>query len=146
MIIAVPLRQDHLDQLYNTVQPSQKDFVEMMARTPGFIDEMKSAGPCRAIVDGDKVLCCAGLMVFPRTGRCVIWCAYAADLSRKFIGVFRVGIACLQAQEWRRVEAQIDPTFKAARRLARMAGFEYEGTMRKFFSDGTDREMWARTR
>lgn len=140
------LEQHHLDELRVTVQPMQADFARTISNDPSFLEAMRICGPTRAFLNGAQVLGCAGLVVFPNTGRANLWCAYAADAGRDFLWIFKRGLRELLEQNWRRVEAYIDPSFSQAKRLAQLGGFEYEGMMRGFYSDGSDRELWARVR
>lgn len=147
MMTIEKLKPEHLTELAVTVQPMQYDFGDMLLeRGHGFYRDVVQGGPCIAFLDGARVLGVAGLVGFPGTGRSTLWCAYAENIAYKFACMFKLGLSLLLSEDWRRVEAYIDPRFVASKRFARLAGFEYEGIMRKFWTDGTDRELWARVR
>lgn len=137
------LNDSHVDELAERMQKNQSDVARAMRDTPNYAAMMRAAGPCGAFLINGNVVAAAGLIDYEGTNRAVVWCAYAEDVKVPFIALHKYMIRKLNYFPRRRLEAYVDPAFKAAKRLVKAAGFEYEGLMKSFDAHGEDRELWA---
>lgn len=137
-----PLKQSHLADLLPRVQPRQAGQRAAMAEA-NHANLMTAAGPAAAFLVDGTVVSIAGLIDIPTTGRCIVWCVYAGDVLVPFVQLHKRMMAAMRMFPRRRYEAYIDPNWPAAKRLVKVEGFKYEGTMEAFECDGSDRELWA---
>lgn len=134
----------HIIELGPKIQPEQQEFAAMLNAHPEFIATAKKCGPAIAFLNHEGTVGASGLVDYPGTGRAMLWCVYASNLKRDFVSIYKQGMRLLTERfPRRRVEIAIDPAFTQAKRLAKLAGFKYEGLMESFTSDGKDHEMWA---
>lgn len=138
-----PLGKHHIDAISSRLMDRHALVAAAMKANDGFSKMLSDAGPAYAYLFEGVVMAVIGFIDFGPSKRCCIWCTFTADSGRHFAGLVRCIIRTMKSIPRRRYEAYIDPTFDAARRLVKMAGFKYEGLMRAFESDGTDRELWA---
>lgn len=67
----------------------------------------------------------------------------SAGCGRNLRGIIRAMKRCYDIYHVRRVEMLVRTDFKEAHRMARMLGYQREGTLRAF-ANGTDYDMYAR--
>lgn len=140
-----PLTQAHINELLPKIQGPQHEFASMFQANPNFVRDISSVGPMVAFSNEQGVIGAAGLIDFPGTGRAMLWTVFAANIVRDFAALYKQGVCILQEiHPRRRVEITIDPEFAEAKRLAKIAGFKYEGTMEAYDSTGKDYELWAK--
>jgi hypothetical protein len=93
-------------------------------------------------IDGDEVLCCAGLMqTWP--GRSVGWALISRNAGKHFIEIHRNVAAAIRMCPDRRIEIAVDSEFPQGKRWAKMLGLTYEGTMKAYGTDGRDHDLYA---
>lgn len=104
---------------------------------------IRTQQPIAAVVRG-QVVAFAGLtQVWP--GRALAWLFLSADFPRgAWTAATRAALRALDEVGIRRVEADIADGFAPAGRWAQMLGFQHEGRMRAYWSDGSDYHRWAR--
>lgn len=97
--------------------------------------------------DGERVLAIVRPF-FENGGRVWLAALIGADCRDKAVAMFREMKAVIDGffinGEAQRVEMTTQAGFTQANRLARMLGFECEGTMKKYFN-GIDFNLWGRT-
>lgn len=94
-----------------------------------------------ATVNGE-VIACIGLIEF-WPGRRFVWAYLAAQTGPHLVALTWRARRWLRYHGAGRIEAAIDPTFRAAVRWACRLGFEREGTMREYVP-GKDYDLYAR--
>jgi hypothetical protein len=78
-------------------------------------------------------------------GRAAAWCFLRADIPMAaWVPLTRAVRDCLAAAGQRRIEADIRSGFIAGGRWAALLGFEPEGCMRAYWTDGADYLRFAR--
>jgi hypothetical protein len=140
------LEQRHLDALIPRLQRRQRDVIPALRDVSAFGSVMRQAGPCAAFTANGDVIACAGLIDFPGTGRAVLWILFSDGITCLFAALIQKMRALMNFHPRRRYEAYIDPSWPQARRLAKIGGFDCEGLMKSFETDGSDRELWALVR
>lgn len=141
----VPFEEKHLAMIAPTLQPRQHGMLSFFS-LPGYADSLLDHGEAYTmLVDGD-VIACAGVQE-AWTGRGVAWALLSTKAGAHMRALTRVVAHYLNhLAVLRRIEAYVDPEFKAAIRWAKLLGFEMEGRMRAFGFDGSDNLMFARVK
>lgn len=83
--------------------------------------------------------------VFELGGRCTLVSYISQDCGHKAVSMFKTIKPLIDtiANECLRLECVTQADFEPANRLAKMLGFSFEGTMKKYY-DGIDFNMWGR--
>jgi len=141
MLRVVPYEAEHLDRL---------DLQEAQAYLQGCIaPELRKALECPYSytgLDGDRVVCCAGLIPFWE-GRAMAWAYLAQDVApRNFVVLNKMVKRFLDACPFERVEAYVDENFENGHRWVKALGFELEAPKMRKFRDGGTCAMYARVR
>lgn len=137
----VPFRAEHLARL--SLQSAQLSMSKELTN-PDYAKMLESMYSY-SLIDGDDVLCCAGLLqMWP--GRSVGWAMVSHKAGRKFMEIHRNVAAAIRMCPDRRVEIAVDSEFPEGKRWAKMLGLEYEGTMRGYGIDGRDHDLYARVK
>lgn len=110
--------------------------------TPEYLAWLCTGDAYTVLVDG-KPIVSAGVAPFG-DGRGLAWALFAQCSGPHFVRLVRYIRRYLADTPFRRVEATVDTRFTAAVRLAKLVGFEIEGTMRQYGRDGGDHHMMAR--
>jgi hypothetical protein len=107
------------------------------------------AGPKVTAFDGDKVILCGGIALMqPATlehaavGQC--WAVLAERASRHMQWLHYATKRFITMDKWRRLEASVEKDFRAGCRWVELLGFEYEGEMRGYGSNGETHLRYAR--
>lgn len=137
------LEQWHLEDLLPRLQEGQQAFKVTLENVKTFGSLMRAAGPAAAFLIDGKVQAVAGLIDFHGTGRAVIWILFAEGNRRTFAALLQKMRRLMTFYPRRRYEAHVNPDWPQAKRLAKLGGFQFEGLMRGFEPDGSDRELWA---
>ena len=96
-------------------------------------------------IEGDRVLCCAGLVMLGFEHRYEAWAIVAADARDRFIAIHHLVRTFLKGCPVRRIEATIECEYTAAHRWASSLGFVEEAKcMRGYRFDGQDCALYAR--
>ena len=99
------------------------------------------------VMDGDEVLCCAGL-VAQWENRGLVW-AYISETigPGRFTVMHRHMMRLLDSMPFDRIEASVDVDFEKGHRWVRALGFTLEAPlMRRYRPDGGDSALYARVR
>lgn len=91
------------------------------------------------------ILGCGGIVRFWGSAG-EAWTLLSRHAAANMLTVTKVVKRILADAPFDRVQMTTDVGFEEAERWARMLGFEYEGTMRKYGHDGRDMKLWARVR
>ncbi len=109
--------------------------VEALAQSDGF-----------AAVDGDKVLCVAGVLVLWE-GRGLGWSVLGRSWRRHARAITGAVKAFLDTSPIRRIEVGVRCDHEAGHRWARRLGFKLEcGRMKAWGADGLDYALYARVK
>lgn len=138
----VPFQPAHLDALM--LQPAQEMARPLLADAD-YRKTLTVPGMAFSAIDGETVLCCAGLLPYWE-GRAEAWALMGADLRHTFLGIHYATKRFLNACGVRRVEAAVDPDFGCAREWIEALGFQFEGLMPAYTPDGRDCSRYARVR
>jgi hypothetical protein len=142
MMRIIPFEASHLENLL--LQPSQA-MLQPMLKERGYGDGLEKAGPSYSGVVGDQVLACMGLL--PQwQERAIAWGLIAAEAGPYFKTITRAVFRTMELHPFRRIEASVKTDFEAGHRWARLLGFQREGTMRAYTTDGDDYDLYARIR
>lgn len=133
MISVELFKKEHLDQ----IQVQQRQTREEMG------EELKDA-TLFTLFDGDKVQAIIGFVRQTKT-RVVAVSLLAQDCGRNMVSIVRAMKRCIRVYQTERVEMLVKTDFPQAHRLAKILGFEREGTLRKFF-EGQNYDMYARVK
>ena len=127
-----------------SLQDNQRMLTPVLA-DPKYAASLAEAGPAFTGIEAGKVVGCAGL-VHQWSGRAIAWALLDRNCAYAMLGVHRATQRFLTECGVRRVEAYVDPNFRAAKKWALMLGFEYEGLMNCFTPDGRPSILFARIR
>lgn len=136
----VPYTPAHLESLL--LQPAQ-DLARPLLASPEYRQALAVPGMAFTALDGDRVLCCAGLMPLWE-GRAEAWALMGADLRPQFLRIHYATKRFLNACGMRRVEAAVDAHFGCAKEWIEALGFEFEGVLHAYTPDGRDCLRYAR--
>lgn len=142
MLERIKFKPADLDEL--RLQPAQEYLAAFVGR-PGYGQELVEAGPCYTVRRDGKIVCCAGVAELWK-GRASAWALLSYDAGRSMRPLHRMVEDFLDNCGIRRVEAYVGPDFEPGHRWARMLGFEREGFMRAFHTNGSDVVLYARIR
>lgn len=136
----VPFEPGHLRSL---VLQDAQTWMSSVLMDEHYGISLKNSGPCFTLENNGDVIACAGL-VHMWENRDQAWALISRDAGKNFVRMFRAMQSFLDLQDTRRIEATVDAKFLQGHRLMRMLGFEYEGLMRAYLSDGRDCALYAR--
>lgn len=136
------LTSEHVKAIIPRLMERHAHVARAMQANPDYARMLTSAGPCAAFLHNGIVMAIAGIVDLA-PGRCFVHCAFSYDCRQAFIPLLRTMRAMLHNFPRHRYEAYVPVDFLAGYRLVRWAKFEYEGLMRGFADDGSDRELWA---
>lgn len=110
-----------------------------------FAKNMNSAGPSFALVGKNNiVLGVAGVWML-ENHRGLAWSLISKNIGTDFIHFHKAVSAFLDWQDVQRVEMALLTDFEQSIRWAKMLGFKAEGLMHKYFPNGADALLFART-
>jgi len=114
--------------------------------TDAQLERLEQRGHSYSVIDGDKVLACAGVTeVWP--GRAEAWALLDKNLKDDFIKVHNQVKKFLENVDVDRVEALVDADFKEGLRWVKALGFKVEAPcMKKFGKLGEDMVLLSRVR
>jgi hypothetical protein len=137
----VPFEARHLQCI--NVQDAQSYALDIIHSEPSYGDFLAANGDgYTVLVDGVAILC-AGVIRLD-DGRGMAWALFSRDSGKHFVRICKGIRRYLSVCTIRRIEASIDVNHAEGVRLAKLMGFEIEGTMRKYGRDGSDHYMMAR--
>lgn len=141
MLKAVPYKPEHLTRM--RLQEAQEYLTPFL--TPELATSLAS-DYSYAAVDGDDVVCCAGLIPMWE-GRATAWAYVGKVTPRRFVVLHKMVERFLQMCPFDRVEAAVDVKFEEGHRWVKALGFTLEApAMRKFSPEGGDSALYARVR
>jgi len=100
-------------------------------------------GPAWTGIVDDRPVVCAGFLPLWE-GRAMAWALLAFDAGRHMAAIHRAAKARMDAANYRRLEAYVDPRWAVARRWVSMLGFQREGLLKRFTPAGEDMEIYCR--
>jgi hypothetical protein len=137
-MIVVPFRAEHLARLGE--QEEQAWALPLL--TPERAKSLESTKAFTGMVD-DEVLICAGV-IRVWEGRYLAWAYPGPRARRRWKSIHRRVKEFLRDLDARRIEANVDCDFAAARRWAEALGFKVEvERMRRFLPNGADATLYA---
>lgn len=141
MMHVVPYEARHMRDI--ELQSGQRgDLPWLDAQHAQFLETQQSF----TVLDGDEVLFIGGVMRMWE-GRGQAWCFMAQGIGKRFVTLHRLVRKFFDAQDYRRLEAQVYLNFEQAHRWMRLLGFTLEYAPAKaFFPDGSDAAFYARVK
>lgn len=137
MIKVRNFEQDDLKKI--NVQPAQK-------QEAGYLPYADISEIYTVFEDIQNDIICIIVCTPMTKDRCHIGALVSADSGKYFVALRSLVFKILDVYSmFTRLEATIKADFKQGHRLAKLLGFEYEGTLRKF-SNGEDYCMYARVK
>lgn len=119
---------------------------ELMPNWYGMLAEMIRFQAPIAVVLRGQVIAIAGLTLIWRD-RAAAWVCLSADFPKgAWVAATRAARRALDNAPVRRIEADVADGFAPAGRWVQMLGFQYEGRMAAYWSDGSDYHRWARVK
>lgn len=135
-------RAEHLDRL--DLQEGQKYLAVYL---PAALRKALEGEFSFTLLDGDEVLCCAGLMQ-EWDNRAILWSYLAENIGpRRFRVLHSHAKRLLEVAPFKRIEATVDVGFENGHRWMEALGFRMEAhTMRAYRPDGGDSSLYALVR
>jgi hypothetical protein len=137
----VPFKAEHLAKL--SLQSTQLAMSEQLTN-PEYATMLEGTY-AYSLIEGDEVLCCAGLMPVWEN-RSMGWALVSSKAGKHFIEIHRNVAAAIRMCPDRRVEIAVDSEFAEGKRWAKMLGLTFEGRMRGYGVDGRDHDLFARVK
>jgi hypothetical protein len=137
----VPVESWHIEEI--EIQPGQKWVKKFIGNPYSHILTMRDYGPCFTALSNGRVLGIGGLCKVEEH-RGMIWSILASDIGSEFFFIHKEVKAFLNESKLQRIEMATETP--EADRWAGMLGFEFEGTMRKYFANGSDGKLFARVK
>lgn len=107
-------------------------------------ENIAKCGPAYTGMIENTPIVCAGIA--PQWhGRSMAWAVLGEGSGPHMIAITRAVKSFLDSRPEERLEMQVKADFKPAHRWAKMLGFEWEGTMRKY-CNGEDFDLYSRIR
>lgn len=109
-------------------------------------EEIFAANPGYTLYDGDTVLACGGVIVYPNgIGR--VWLVLSSGITNAgFIGIIKKGAKLFteiaRKNNLSSLEAVIQPNFYAGQRFAERFGFRLVGKLPGYGCDGSDQLLY----
>ena len=138
-MILTAFRPEHLAVL--RLQPAQASFGAYLDDL-AYAETLAAGQSFTGLHDG-RVVGCAGVVEL-WDNRAMAWALLGAGAGAHFVQIHRAVSGFFKQAKWRRIEATVDVDFEAAHRWMAMLGFEREGRMRAYASDGRDQDLYAR--
>ncbi|MFK0377844.1 GNAT family acetyltransferase [Pandoraea sp. NPDC090278] len=142
MMIVERLRAEHL--LFIELQPAQAFAQALLTREYAETIAGQTGVGWTVLKDGKPVACGGVAEQWP--GRAEAWTLLSDDALRTFRHVHRVAQGVIAEAPWNRIEMKVDARHDAGVRWAKRLGFECEGLMRKYTTDGRDIFLFARVK
>lgn len=109
--------------------------------TPEYAMQLERNSEAFTAWAGTRVIACAGYLHF-WPGRAQVWAMISGDIRYYGPIIHRHVKRYILAHPVDRLECIIDPNFDASVRWALRLGFQYEGTMRRYFKN-RDMDMYV---
>lgn len=138
------LKIQHLQ--YIDVQDAQKHLVDNLYNED-YCKYLVENTESYALVNDDNKVIFAGGIIRQVEGRGLMWSIFAKDSGKYFVRIVRAIRHILPLfKEYHRIELTVAPDFCQAHRFAKVIGFEKEATLKKYFSNGEDADLYVRFR
>lgn len=140
MIDVIPARPFMAERM--ELQQAQVLAGQMM--TPAAIESAIRGGTALAAVDGDRIICMAGIYEVWE-GRAIAWGLLCPSIGASMTTLHRITKRGLDVSLHRRVEADVLDDHVEGHRWMRLLGFTKEGVRRAYWQ-GRDYALYARVR
>lgn len=140
-----PFVPSDLDRL--ELQACQRDWLaaEGITVDARYGQMLADCGPAWTVVDGDRLLGCAGFAeAAPHWA--IVWALLAASVGRGMVAFTRAARERLAAAPYRRVDAMVRSDFEQGRRWAEMIGLKRHTTIELWGPLGVDHELYEQVR
>ncbi len=129
---------------YIDVQDAQKYLADNL-RNEEYCKFLVEQTESYALVEDDNKVVFVGGIIRQVEGRGLLWSLFAKDSGKHFVRIVK-GVRHILPlfKEYHRIELTVAPDFCQAHRFAKMIGFEKEATLKKYFSNGADADMYVR--
>lgn len=110
------------------------------------VEALRGQGRSWSVLDSDgAVLCCAGILPIWEN-RAEAWSLISGSAGPRFVPILRAMRRELDRYPAARIEITVETDFEQGHRMARLLGFEREGTMRSYMPTGRDYDLYSRVR
>lgn len=121
----------HLEKLQVQAEQRQEDLLGGLQNSVLF-----------SLFDGEEVMAVIGFVCLSPKRRMAV-SLLSQNCGRDMLPIVRIMRRCYEIYKTERVEMTVKTDFKPAHRLAKLLGFEREGTLKKFLN-GQDYDIYAR--
>lgn len=137
-----PFRPFHLSLLIaQGVQSSQAREVSHVPASYASLG--RPPGLSMTVRQDEQIVLVGGITEFaPSYG--LLWAVLSQEAGRHLLFLHRATRRFIDLQPWRRLEASVEVGFPAGCRWLELLGFEYEGPLKAYGSDGEDHMRYAR--
>lgn len=135
----------HIERILSEIQEDQVWSVPYMRQIDAYAENLISAGPAYALVEGSEVWGCSGVCEI-ELHRAGAWALIHDDIGKRFFQFHKSVVSFLDDCGYARVELIAHDGHSKAERWAEMLGFEWEGCMQKYFPDGAMGNLYARVK
>jgi len=137
----IPFEPGHIWQ----VRLQSVQVVALGEVTPQYAQLLAASGPAVSAIEDGILLGCCGVAATPYTGG-ILWGFVGTDCGPRMLKVHRGVSRFIDSVRHRRIEATVLAGFEPGCRWMKLLGFEFEGVMRKYGSDGSDYLRYAKVR
>lgn len=126
------------------VQEGQRGTIAYMDEDILAIEDNHLAISC---FDGEEYLCSGGLLI-ASDSKAFLWSVIDKNVdAKRFYKIHKIAQRLLESHsQIDRIEAVVDNEFEQGHRWIRLLGFSREGTMRRYYPDGQNADLYAKVR
>jgi hypothetical protein len=141
MVNVVPLTPAHLLAIRDRLQPAQAHLAGEIDGD-GYARMLIDNGPAFAVLRDGAPVAAGGVMDDGR-GKATAWSLLTPEAGPIMRTITRLVRGFFMAGQWRRAEIMVRADHIEGWRWARLLGFEFEGTLRKWGADGADYHVFS---
>jgi hypothetical protein len=143
-MIVEPFRTYHLHVL--VAQGVQSSQVQQVSHLPAsYASVARLPGIAMTVRDGDRILLCGGILpTAPKMG--VLWAVLSERAGGRMVWLHRAVQRFIELEPLRRLEATVEEGFPAGCRWLELLGFEHEGPMPGYGTNGETHIRYGKVR
>lgn len=139
-MIVVDFMPEHIAQLQN--YGGQERLVEIASPAQLLELHLRSPGAITVIKENQPIAC--GGVAHSNSFRGLVWALFQRTTPRDFVFIHRASLDVIRKTKLHRIEAFVDPSFKAAMRWIELLGFTMEHPyIPWYFENGAGASYWA---
>jgi hypothetical protein len=132
----------HIDEIALGLQSKQERERDWYI-APGYGSSLLAKGEAFSLMDGHRPIGCGGVL-WRWDGCGILWAIHTKHIAAHMLQWTRTAFRFIDLLQARRLEAYIDEDFQEAQRWVDILGFQREGLMRSFTSDGRNQFLYSR--